>query len=86
MGPNGKGRPFEKWKEVLRTDKKEKGIPEDGESFHELVQSREGWGKACNKGNRDEEGEVLESVQLEDEGECGTAAHAYDPGMTRRLT
>ena len=57
-----------------------------GESFQVLVQSREGWWKACNKGNREGEGEVVVSVQGEDDGACGTAAHAYDPGTTRRLT
>ena len=37
-------------------------------------------------GNIEGVGEVLESVQGEDEGACGTAAHANDPGRTRRLT
>jgi len=86
IGPSGRGRPFKKWEEVLRADKKEKGIPDSGERYKEMVQSREKWLKACSKGNREGEGKVLESVQGEDEGVCGTAAHAYDPGTTRRLT
>ncbi len=86
MGPKGRGRPLKNWDEVLRVDKKEKGIPEGGKSYQKLVQSREGWQKACNKGNREGEGEAVVSVQGEDDGACGTAAHAYDPGTTRRLT
>ena len=86
MGPKGRGRPLKNWEEVLRVDKKEKGIPEGGKSYQKLVQSREGWQKACNKGNREGEGEAVVSVQGEDDGACGTAAHAYDPGTTRRLT
>ena len=52
IGPSGRGRPFKKWEEVLRADKKEKGIPEGGKRYKELVQSRDGWSKACSKGNR----------------------------------
>ena len=46
-----------------------------------MVQSRERWRIACGEGNREGEWEVLDS-----EGVCGTAAHANDPGRTRRLT
>merc|ERR1712237_315434 len=53
MGPKGRGRPLKNWDEVLRLDKKEKGIPEGGKSYRDMVQSREGWRKACNKGDRE---------------------------------
>ena len=86
MGTNVVGRPFKKWEEVVRADKKEKGIPEKREAYQELVQSRERWRIACGVGDSEGVGEVLVSVQGEDVGACGTAAHANDPGRTRRLT
>ena len=86
MGPSGQGRPFKKWEDVLKADKKEKGIPEKGVAYQKLVQSRDGWREVCNKGYRVGEGEVQESVRVEDVGACGTAARADDPGPTRRLT
>ena len=84
MGPNVVGR--KKWEDVLKADKKERGIPEKGEAYQKLVQSRDGWREACNRGDRVGEGEVQESVRVEDVGACGTAARADDPGPTRRLT
>ena len=51
------------------------------ESYQKLVQSQDGWRKACNNGNREGEGEVLESVRVEDEGACGTVVRsALRPG------
>ena len=84
MGPSKTGRPIKNWDEVVKADRKEKGI--DEKWVEELVQSQEGWREACKRGNRAGVWEVLESVRKKATGATDTAASARDPGSSRRLT
>ena len=84
MGSGKRGRPIKNWNEVLRADKKGKGI--DEEYVSELVQSQEGWRDACRIGNREGVWAALGRVRKKAAVASDIAACANDPGPSRRLT